>query len=128
MNINSQDIHHTSSTWMHFRVTGTRWLEIPSYRLLNIIFVLYYQKRIPAYHQVSSLKKASKLHPGYNVYPISIAFEQLEHKAKYIDLPLKCIDWMSKTLCWIYMFWFKKIKTIRSLHIFMTTVFFFKYR
>ena len=63
-------------------------------------------KRIPGYHQVSSSKKASKLHPGYNVYPVSNAFEQPEQvyvrekKKKYpltklyiyIDLPVLCIN------------------------------------
>jgi hypothetical protein len=63
--------------------------------------VLYYQKRIPGYHLVSSLKKASKLHPGYNVYPMLLSnlnkyrLEEREkekkrkevssNKAKYID-------------------------------------------
>lgn len=33
---------------------------------------------IPGYHQVSSSKKASKLHSGYNLCPISNALEQPE--------------------------------------------------
>lgn len=33
---------------------------------------------IPGYHLVNSLKKASKLHPGYNLCPTSNAFEQPE--------------------------------------------------
>jgi hypothetical protein len=85
------------------------------------------------------LKKASKLHSGYNLCPISNALEQPEEvwvsrrekerkkisfdKGKCIDLLILFLDWMSTILCWFYSFTedkivffyeYSNVKTIRS--------------
>ena len=59
-------------------------------------------KRIPGYHQVSSSKKASKLHPGYNVYPVSNAFEQPEQV--YVKRERKEISFNKAIYIYIYRF------------------------